>query len=95
MCTGRKENRYSPDHGGCEKGLGQVTRQTVTSHVVADTRYVFEQKGFSAHLNKTGDDTGDELSKECRSWGKLHVVTQLHILHEDQTLVHDLKRKRF
>jgi len=84
-----------PDHRRREEGFRVIACQSIGSVGGAHAWHVIEQKSLGPQLNQTSDDGGEELCEKDRSWRKLHVMTQFHILHEDKALYHDLKRERF
>jgi hypothetical protein len=84
--------RDKPNYSRCEESLGNVASQAIGSVVLANPWHIIEEQGLRRDLEEACDDCADKLGEEYRPRRKLHVMSQLHILHKYHALGQDLKR---
>lgn len=70
---------------GLDRGTGEGSLCCLGADVLDSAHGPFD----CGELAQTGPDSGDKLGSEQRSLGHMHVVTELQILTEVQSLSHD------
>lgn len=83
----------SPKHSRGEERLGSFTSQMIGPILVADALDFLEQDSLDSNGDQTRYKGSRELREKRRPWWDLHIMCQLLILSEDDSLREDLHRK--